>query len=408
MMKIEELKPHPRNSEFFDDMSGDKWKEFLESIKTSGVIEPIVITQDKVIVSGHQRVRACKELGITEILAETKHYNSEDDVIKDLLETNIRQRGTVGGSEKKLTARIDELKRIYGIRAGSTNQKGTEIGASVGLSNSREQSKTFDQILADEGIDRATYFKAKKLQSLSPEIQQLIEEDKISATTAYKLIAKLSDIEQEQLIQSLPVTEKLTQKQVQSYVNQLKTKQDSVDLLKQKYVELQEQLKQANNDNPKKEELEQQIEHLKKRIVDLVQEKDKIERQKTKTVVERVEVDKPETLQQITDLRNELQKKTEDNRTLSNMNIEQAQMLSKFMGSSTEYQLVSHCSEITLKMLNFVKEMSQYDYMAETFNSIPLATRMEYARCIRSVKQWADNILETIQTQENKYAVHIN
>ena len=186
----------------------------------------------KVIVSGHQRVRACKELGITEILAETKHYKSEDDVIKDLLETNIRQRGTVGGSEKKLTARIDELKRIYGIRNGSINPKGTEIGTSVRLSNSREQSKTFDQILADEGIDRATYFKAKKLQSLSPEIQQLIEEDKISATTAYKLIAKLSDIEQEQLIQSLPITEKLTQKQVQEYVEQLKTKQDSVDLLK--------------------------------------------------------------------------------------------------------------------------------------------------------------------------------
>ena len=185
-MKIEELIPHKRNSEFFDDMTGDKWQEFLESIKTSGVIEPIVITQDKVIVSGHQRVRACKELGITEILAETQHYKSEDDVIKDLLETNIRQRGTVGGSEKKLTARIDELKRIYGIRNGSINPKGTEIGTSIGLSNSREQSKTFDQILADEGIDRAAYFKAKKLQSLSPEIQQLIEEDKISATTAYK------------------------------------------------------------------------------------------------------------------------------------------------------------------------------------------------------------------------------
>ena len=170
-----------------------------------------------------------------------RSYDSEDAIIKDLLETNIRQRGTVGGSEKKLTA------RIYGIRHGSINPKGTEIGTSVSLSNSREQSKTFDQILANEGIDRATYFKAKKLQSLSPEIQQLIEEDKISATTAYRLIAKLSDIEQEQLIQSLPVTERLTQKQVQEYVEQLKTKQDSVDLLKKKYVELQEQLKQATN-----------------------------------------------------------------------------------------------------------------------------------------------------------------
>ena len=64
-INVNELKPHPRNNEFFDDMTGEKWKEFLESIKIRGVIEPIVITPDKTIVSGHQRVRACKELGIT-------------------------------------------------------------------------------------------------------------------------------------------------------------------------------------------------------------------------------------------------------------------------------------------------------------------------------------------------------
>ena len=65
-INIDELKPHPRNNEFFDDMTGEKWSEFLESIRTSGVIEPIVVTTDMVIVSGHQRVRACKELGIPE------------------------------------------------------------------------------------------------------------------------------------------------------------------------------------------------------------------------------------------------------------------------------------------------------------------------------------------------------
>ena len=72
-------------------------------------------------------------------MTEMRSYDSEDKIIKDLLETNIRQRGTIGGSEKKLTARIDELKRIYGIRNGSINPKGTEIGTSVGLSNSRKQ-----------------------------------------------------------------------------------------------------------------------------------------------------------------------------------------------------------------------------------------------------------------------------
>ena len=404
-MNIEELIPHKRNSEFFDDMTGEKWQEFLESIKTSGVIEPIVITQDKVIVSGHQRVRACKELGITEILAETKHYKSEDDVIKDLLETNIRQRGDVGGSDLKLGRRIRELERIYGVRNGSANPKGTEIG--VSSSNGTSRGMTQQDLANQFGIDINTLKRAKSLTTLPSEIQDLIEQGNISPSTASRLIAKLTPEQQEQLIQSLPVTEKLTQKQVQKYVEQLKTKQDSVDLLKRKYVELQEQLKQATNDNQKQSELENQIERLKKRIVDLTVEKDSIERQKTKTVVERVEVDKPETLQEIQDLRNQLQKKTEDNRTLSDMNTEQAQMLSHFMGTNTEYQLVSHCSEITLKMLNFVKDMAQYDYMAECFNEIPEATRQEYVRCITSVKKWAENILNVIATKENVYVVNV-
>lgn len=75
-----------------------KWYEFIESIRTSGVIEPIVVTRDFTIVSGHQRVRACNELGITEIPARVRDYAGEDAVIKDLLETNVRQRGNIDWS----------------------------------------------------------------------------------------------------------------------------------------------------------------------------------------------------------------------------------------------------------------------------------------------------------------------
>ena len=77
---VNKLKAHPRNSEFFDDMTGDTWKAFLESIKTSGVIEPVVITPEKIIISGHQRVRACKELGITTILTDMRDYSDEDKI----------------------------------------------------------------------------------------------------------------------------------------------------------------------------------------------------------------------------------------------------------------------------------------------------------------------------------------
>ena len=205
--------PHKRNSEFFDDMSGEKWQEFLESIKTSGVIEPIVITQDKVIVSGHQRVRACKELGITEIMTEMRSYDSEDKIIKDLLETNIRQRGDIGGSSVKLGRRIRELERIYGIQQGNNQyQEDSTNGGKL----------TQEDLLKQLGIDKESYRRAKSLTTLPTEIQDLIEQGNISPSTASRLIAKLTPEQQEQLIKSLPVTEKLTQKQVQEYVNQRK------------------------------------------------------------------------------------------------------------------------------------------------------------------------------------------
>ena len=204
-------------------MSGEKWQEFLKSIKTSGVIEPIVITQDKVIVSGHQRVRACKELGITEIMTEMRSYDSEDKIIKDLLETNIRQRGDIGGSSVKLGRRIRELERIYGIQQGNNQyQEDSTNGGKL----------TQEDLLKQLGIDKESYRRAKSLTTLPTEIQDLIEQGNISPSTASRLIAKLTPEQQEQLIQSLPITEKLTQKQVQEYVEQLKTKQDSVDLLK--------------------------------------------------------------------------------------------------------------------------------------------------------------------------------
>ena len=70
-----------------------------------------MITPDKVIVSGHQRVRACKELGIDEINCDIHLYNNEDEILQDFLETNIRQRGEIGGSANKVGKSIQELER---------------------------------------------------------------------------------------------------------------------------------------------------------------------------------------------------------------------------------------------------------------------------------------------------------
>ena len=137
----------------------------------------------------------------------------------------------------KLGRRIRELEKFYGIKHGGDRSKSSNGTFAI-----------TEQDIADmNGIDINTLKRAKSLTTLPSEIQDLIEQGNISPSTASRLIAKLTPEQQEQLIKSLPVAERLTQKQVQEYVNQLQSKQQSVDLLKQKYAELQEQEKTSLN-----------------------------------------------------------------------------------------------------------------------------------------------------------------
>lgn len=221
-LRISELVPHPQNEFFFDDMTGQKWEEFLESIRTSGVIEPPVVTpvDDKyMIVSGHQRIRACKELGINEVHCEVKGYvGDRDKITKDLIETNIRQRGNINTSDLKLSRIIKELERIYGVRQGSAGK--SEVPMELGA--------TAKDIADKIGIDINTYKRTKKLLEVIPEIQNLLDEGVLPASAVSRVIAKLSEEEQLSLLEKLPAAEKFTQAQIQSYIGQIQSKDKQI------------------------------------------------------------------------------------------------------------------------------------------------------------------------------------
>lgn len=270
-LNIKDLKQHPRNTEFFDDMSGEKWEEFLESIKTSGVIEPIVITQDKTIVSGHQRVRACKELGIETVLCQTKHYDSEDAIIKDLLETNIRQRGDIGGSGKKVGLRIRELERLYGIREGRPEKL---------PNNSVEKSQS--DLAAQLGISVDTLQNYKKLTEMIPELEELVDTGICTQTTALAIMRNLSEEEQIKMISSIDTTKKITQKKVMDYIEENKKLQSKIIELESRKPEIIDKTDYSS------------ISKLEKRITELEKEKKSLE---TRISISEIDAEKYKKLQ---------------------------------------------------------------------------------------------------------------
>lgn len=273
-IKISELKPHPKNSYYFDDMVDDVWDDFLQSVRTSGVTNAITITQDKTIISGHQRVRACNVLGIEEISYKMIEYTDEQKEIKDLIESNLKQRVAGNSNPVKLGRCFTFLKDYYGIAHGGDHGNQYTGGKSTNGSFAITQKELAEQYGYSIGVIK----RAESLTKLPQEIQDLVQEGTISVSTASRLIARLSPEEQEQLAASLPATEKLTQKQVQQYIRdisdrdvQIGEQANELVYLRQKNHELQSNIDKAqkpetitidNTDYLRIEQLESKVRQL--------------------------------------------------------------------------------------------------------------------------------------------------
>ncbi|KOC40318.1 hypothetical protein ADU86_13970, partial [Clostridium botulinum] len=269
MIEILKLQPHPRNQEFFDDIPKERWDDFIKSIVRRGVVEAIVVTQDLLIVSGHQRVRACKEIGILEIPCRITHYpdedpklhiSKEDMILEDLICTNIMQRGVGNVNPMKMARCIMELERIYGIRQGSNQYSGSEIIS--------EAKKSQNDLAKQIGIDERQLRNYKKLNELIPELQSLVETGALKSTTAYKIWAKMPQDEQEIFFNDIgkEKIKQLTQKRTQQIIDEKLQLENENEELQKCFNELSSKYNLLKNIKNEAEDLKKQLEKKPKEI----------------------------------------------------------------------------------------------------------------------------------------------
>ncbi len=213
-------------------MTGDAWEAFKESIKTSGIIEPIVVTKDMTIISGHQRYKAAKELGIKMIPIRIREdLIDEDKKLKVLLAANFGRSKNDDAKQRKVAV---EYVRLCGYKNGE-NQWGCQVGT---------PKLSIEEIAKQLGTSKRDLQRALSIErNLTESMKELLDTGVISKTVASDVITSLSKDEQEELIKSMDITKKITQKEVQQYINEIKQLKENPEIkeLKDKISDLQKE-----------------------------------------------------------------------------------------------------------------------------------------------------------------------
>lgn len=118
--KLDELEPHPKNAEIY---SSDISDDFLRKIERVGILEPLIITLNNVILSGHRRWLAAKKLGLDSVPVRVALVNDDLDEVDVLIACNDQRVKTF--SEK--AAEMAEMKKIEEERARRRQVEGKRL-----------------------------------------------------------------------------------------------------------------------------------------------------------------------------------------------------------------------------------------------------------------------------------------
>ena len=182
---LSQLKPHPRNSSIYGEE--EDVTELVELIRRSGWVNPLVITQHNVIISGHRRWRAVQILGWEIVPVEVREFPNELAALEALLlenasrekmiEQKVRE-GRAWEDIEKEKARIRQLELARtrpntkpdlqeNFPEGHKGQSRDRVAQRVGLGSGRTYEKAAKVVsVIDEETRLGNFDSAKGLRKV--------------------------------------------------------------------------------------------------------------------------------------------------------------------------------------------------------------------------------------------------
>ena len=171
-MKVSELKPHPINSTIYND-NPDAQKELIHSINLNGLLEPLVINRSNMVISGHRRLQALKEIGWEKCDCRLSEFENEIIALIQLNSYRIKV-------ESEIVREAELLKTEYSKQI----KKGRPLKGEV------RDGKNWSIVNVSEKLGVSTT-KLKKLISIKkhePSLLEKVDMGIISVEQAYQKV----------------------------------------------------------------------------------------------------------------------------------------------------------------------------------------------------------------------------
>lgn len=178
MINEKNLENYPNQP--FSLYEGDKKKEMIESIKLNGIMQPLIVrplSNGKYqILAGHNRRMCAKEIGINELPCIIKNNLSEDEAKIYLIDTNLCTRDNISPIEKA---------KAYRIKYDTYKKR--KIQTSVIEEIKRDNNGLRAELAREEKTSNGTIQRYLRLTYLITELQELIEQGKLSINLGEKI-----------------------------------------------------------------------------------------------------------------------------------------------------------------------------------------------------------------------------
>ena len=105
-MELDKIKPNPLNKQIYG-YNQKEHQELKKSIELIGLLEPLTITRDNLLLSGHRRLKVVKEIGWEDCDVRLSDFDNNNIALVELNRTRVR-------TKTELLNEAEVLKEEYG------------------------------------------------------------------------------------------------------------------------------------------------------------------------------------------------------------------------------------------------------------------------------------------------------